>query len=663
MLADGRPGPAPGWDMVDRNNAKPTTGAARDWRYDRVSATGGSNFFRALIENVGDIVALLDRNGTVLYQSAAVMEVLGHEIVPPVGHSVLDSVHPEDRERMRERIAICARTPDWMSMETFRLRHRDGSWRWMEARAKNMLDDPEVGAILCISRDVTQTRRLEQQLREAEQLARFGHWRWAKNEPAPRWSDGAAKILDRPAQSMPTDGDWHRDLIHPEDQEALLSKLLEVFDTKESIIAVSRYRSGDGGYRHIKTYAYAEFDASEEIGALFGLVEDVTEQVHAEEALRHSEARYRLLAEQASDIVHHATPAGEIIFISPSVEGTLGYPLDELLQMSNLDEILHPEDRERVVMTYRELATSRETLRVEFRLRHKAGNYVWLESTLRGVRGPDGSVSEIVGITRDVSERKRNEIELMEARERAETASHTKSRFLANMSHELRTPLNAIIGFSEMLKLQMFGELGHSRYREYAQLINESGALLLDLINDILDMSKIEAGKYELHHERIDICEVVQGAARLVQGRAEDGGLLLDVDIPADVAALPLQADARALKQILLNLLSNAIKFTPAGGRVIVAVRRRDGAVSMSVTDTGQGIPAEDISRLGQPFEQASSDASLSKQGTGLGLALVRSLAELHGGTFRIESELGQGTTVEVALPLVPRRHATIAAQ
>ena len=264
-------------------------------------------------------------------------------------------------------------------------------------------------------------------------------------------------------------------------------------------------------------------------------------------------------------------------------------------------------------------------------------------------------------MTRDMSERKKYELQLMEAREKAEAASRTKSRFLANMSHELRTPLNAIIGFSDMLKLEMFGTLGNPRYVEYAHLINQSGGLLLDLISDILDMSKIEAGKYDLHPEVVDVEELVGQAVKLVSGRADAGGLTLAAEIAPAVANQRLFADMRALTQILLNLLSNAVKFTPTGGRVDVKVSVTGNNIRFMVSDTGRGIPKEFLPRLTHAFEQVTNDAELSKQGTGLGLALVRSLAELHGGTILIESEIDQGTQVMVDIPL--QRQAVQAAQ
>ncbi|MBO6684129.1 MAG: sensor histidine kinase, partial [Parvibaculum sp.] len=208
-------------------------------------------------------------------------------------------------------------------------------------------------------------------------------------------------------------------------------------------------------------------------------------------------------------------------------------------------------------------------------------------------------------------------------------------------------------GFSEILRMQMFGEIGHPRYMEYAQLINESGALLLDLISDILDMSKIEAGKYELHPESLEATAIIESCVRLVRGRAEENGVQLVKKIDCG-AGSEITADERALKQILLNLLSNSVKFTPANGIITIEAVASDETIRFTVSDTGRGIPQDQIARLGQPFEQIATDAALSKQGTGLGLALVRSLAELHGGSMCIESELGAGTKVIVTLPKVP---------
>ena len=615
-----------------------------------------ARFYRALIENVGDIVTLLDRDANIIYQSSAMWDVLGYGPEPFFGMPVVEGVHPEDRERVASQLRKCAETPNWISIENFRLPHKDGSWRWMETRAKNQLDNENIRAILCISRDVTNSRRLEHQLREAERLARFGHWRWAKGAPSPDWSEGVAKILDRTAAEMPTSGDWYVDLVHPDDRNTLLSQFIDAFETRETILCITRFLAGDGTYRHIKTYAYAETDARGEIGALVGLAEDVTQEVKAREALERSEAKYRVMAEEASDIIHHIAPDEKILYASPSVKTVLGYEIDEIGHLEALIERIHPDDAKRLVAAFEKFQREDEEFRHDYRFKHRDGHYVWLETTMRAVRSSDGTLKEMISTTRDMSERKKYELQLMEARERAETANRTKSRFLANMSHELRTPLNAIIGFSDMLKLEMFGKLGSPRYIEYAQLINQSGGLLLDLISDILDMSKIEAGKYELHREIVDVTDVVSQAIKMIKGRAEAGGINLSVEITPAAAACPLFADVRALTQILLNLLSNAVKFTPRGGNVSVLVREYESNVCFIVEDTGRGIPAEHLPRLTRAFEQVTTDAELTKQGTGLGLALVRSLAELHDGHIRIESEEDKGTRVCVEIPVETAR-------
>ncbi|MEI9904120.1 MAG: PAS domain-containing sensor histidine kinase, partial [Asticcacaulis sp.] len=235
------------------------------------------------------------------------------------------------------------------------------------------------------------------------------------------------------------------------------------------------------------------------------------------------------------------------------------------------------------------------------------------------------------------------------AKIRAEAANHAKSEFLANMSHELRTPLNAINGFSEIMATEMFGPLGHPRYKEYSGDILSSGQHLLSLINDILDMSKIEAGKMSLRFEPVLIDEVVEDTLRLVRQRVDKAGLKVRTHLPV----LPeIEADFRALKQILLNLLTNAIKFTPQGGTITVSAVMTDANVHISVADTGIGIAEKDLERLARPFEQIENQFSKTREGTGLGLALTKSLIEMHNGRMDIDSKVGEGTTVHVILPL-----------
>ena len=234
---------------------------------------------------------------------------------------------------------------------------------------------------------------------------------------------------------------------------------------------------------------------------------------------------------------------------------------------------------------------------------------------------------------------------------RAEEANQTKSKFLANMSHELRTPLNAIIGFSEIMGSGMFGTLGSEKYQEYCHDILTSGHYLLEVINDILDMSKIEAGRVKLDLESLDLSRTLAESLRVVAGRAHDKNLVLDADIATSIS---LVADRRATKQIIVNLLSNAVKFTPEGGRVAIRSRLVNDKVMLFIADTGIGIPQQSLTRLGHPFEQVESQLTKTYQGSGLGLAIARSLTHLHGGTMRLRSQIGKGTVVCISLPRHP---------
>jgi two-component system cell cycle sensor histidine kinase PleC len=261
----------------------------------------------------------------------------------------------------------------------------------------------------------------------------------------------------------------------------------------------------------------------------------------------------------------------------------------------------------------------------------------------------------VIDLKRSQAELERQAIELADLAEkyseektRAEEANQTKSKFLANMSHELRTPLNAIIGFSEIMESGMFGTLGSEKYREYCHDILTSGHYLLEVINDILDMSKIEAGRMKLDMEQLDLSTTLAESLRVVSGRADDKNLLLDSDIDG---AISVVADRRAIKQIIVNLLSNAVKFTPDGGKVVVRGRLLSNSIMLMIADTGIGIAPHSLAKLGRPFEQVESQLTKTYHGSGLGLAIARSLTNLHGGTMRLRSKLGAGTVVCVSLP------------
>lgn len=273
---------------------------------------------------------------------------------------------------------------------------------------------------------------------------------------------------------------------------------------------------------------------------------------------------------------------------------------------------------------------------------------------LEGEKELKATIADLRNSRRELEQQKQQLVDLAEKyaqeKNRAEAASQTKSQFLANISHELRTPLNAVIGFSEVMQNGLFGELGNPKYAEYARDIHESGNYLLEVINDILDMSKIEAGRISLKVDEIDAGELVEDSLRVAVPAGIDR-----IEVKrTGLTNLPMQADRRAVKQILLNLLSNAVKFTPRQGTITVRLTKRDGFARIAITDTGIGIPESKLHKLGRPFEQVQNQFTKSHKGSGLGLAISRSLVEMHGGRFEIKSKEGKGTTVICKLPLKP---------
>ena len=287
----------------------------------------------------------------------------------------------------------------------------------------------------------------------------------------------------------------------------------------------------------------------------------------------------------------------------------------------------------------------------------KDGSLVIVNQTISPIVNDDGQVTHFVAIHDDITDRKEVENELREAKISAESANSVKTQFLANMSHELRTPLNAVIGFIDMMRLETFGPLGHDKYREYSTDIHTSASHLLTLISDILDVSKIEAGRMSLSEDHIHLADLAETCRKLLSYRAREGGVSLITFVPDNLP--DLRADEVRVKQIVLNLLTNAIKFTPSGGTVRLAMEiSAQGGVVIRAEDSGVGIASEDLNKILEPFGQAGDTNSLSKEGVGLGLYLVKAFSEMHGGHVDVASELGVGTHVTVTFP--PERNLPV---
>jgi signal transduction histidine kinase len=311
--------------------------------------------------------------------------------------------------------------------------------------------------------------------------------------------------------------------------------------------------------------------------------------------------------------------------------------------------VVHPEDRERISRTFASLiAEGAEEFTLEYRIQRSDGSVaVVSEIGRRFLAG--GKLLSSFGTIQDITERKQAEDALRRAQMDAEIANRAKSQFLANVSHELRTPLNAIIGFSEIMNGELMGPLGSAIYKSYASDIHESGRHLLAIINDILDLSRVEAGQIAINETRVEIHRLVAACLILVRGRADDGGLAVSVD--ASSATPEILGDERLLKQTLLNLLSNAIKFTPRGGVIRIATRLTKTGVEIAVSDSGIGMSESELAKIAKPFVQLENWLVRKYEGTGLGLSIAKAFCELHDGRLEIVSAPGQGTTATIHLP------------
>ena len=371
----------------------------------------------------------------------------------------------------------------------------------------------------------------------------------------------------------------------------------------------------------------------------------------AEAHLRESEERFRVLVQNNPYGIQEIDTRGYITFTNPAHDKIYGYPNDEMLGMSIWELLAFETEQEKLRQYLEELVREQPSPAPYLEQdRTKDGRLIDVLVHWAYKRDGEGNVIGFISTLSDITERKLAEQQLLEAKEQAELANRSKTEFLANMSHELRTPLNSVIGFSEILEGEFFGALGSDKNREYVADIKNSGEHLLKVISDILDVSRIEVGMLELEEEEVDIGEILTTSIAMVQMRANQAQVTISSEMPAEDPIL--LADPTRIKQILLNLLSNAIKFTAVGGKATVTVVQEDsGSLTLRVTDTGVGIEPEFLDLVFEPFSQTGDTMTRSREGTGLGLSLTKSLTELHDGTLELESELGVGTTATVWFP------------
>ncbi len=531
----------------------------------------------------------------------------------------------------------------------------------MDVRPRARPSDAEIENLKVLARMVgemidqaeTERRQSEQLrlLKMSEEMAGVGHWRMDVETQRVTWSDQVYRIYGLDRDSFDPNLSDALDFIHPDDREVARQMVTRALATGEGFRIRSRLIQTDGEERVVEGHSDTERDSNGRVVSLFGVLQDVTEAERATRRMAESEQRHRLLADRATDIIITYGVDGLVTYVSPSIERVSGHLPQDVVGRPVTD-LIHPEDVPVLAESFREFVKAPPEWSqrgVTYRGLVKGGGTLWFEARTSMIRDENGRVVEFQDLVRDVTETKRLEEALIEARDRAEAGARAKSEFLANMSHELRTPLTSVIGFSGLL--QQSAALPETE-RRYADRIGTASEALLGVINDILDYSKLEAGAVEMEARAFDPGALAHAAAAMVEGQCEVKGLTLTVAVDPDLPAA-LAGDEGRLRQVMLNFLANAAKFTASGG-VTLDTSWTGERLRVAVTDTGIGIAAEKIDTLFERFSQADNSTTRVYGGTGLGLSISRRLVEMMGGEIGAESRIGEGSTFWFEVPLTP---------
>jgi PAS domain S-box-containing protein len=608
--------------------------------------------FRMLAENSRDVIRLYDADATIRYASPSSLAVLGYAPQELIGHPSSEFQHPDDAASSDGRQGAIVGTDGEVTL-TYRSRHNDGGYIWLESSVRALRDEPG-GAVTGFqeaARDISDRVRSEEALRAAEERYR----ELFENSPTgitrveldgtplavnPAWA--SLMGYDSPQQFITEVASMTELYVDPADREAMTRTAVE-HGTASGLEV--RLRRRDNTTLWIAMDIQSIRNADGEVVARQGTGVDITARKRSEEALRESEERFRLLAENSTDVITRVSTDSIMRYVSPASRELYGYDPEEMVGRS-VWEYIHPEDHATVRQTSSAVRLpSGHDHAVEYRARRADGSYVWVESKVRTLW--DLATGEPLGFhstTRDISDRKHTEVELRRARQEAEGANSAKSEFLSRMSHELRTPLNAILGFGQLLERAPLDERPH----RHAEHVVKGGRHLLTLIDEVLEITQIESGNISISVEPLLLTRAVEDTVELIRSIADHRGISIEADLTA-VADLYVMADAQRLKQVLLNLLANAVKYNSPDGSIRVSAAEEGETIALGVSDTGAGIAAEDLPRVFTPFDRLGAETS-DIEGTGLGLALARGLAEAMGGSLDATSELGTGSTFKLRL-------------
>jgi PAS domain S-box-containing protein len=558
-----------------------------------------------------------------------------------VGLGWLDAIHPDDGERTNQVWMEAVQTRSLYDIE-YRIRGADGNYRYFQARGVPILDeDGSIREWIGTCTDIHDRKQAEDAIKQSEEryrslIAATSQMVWT--------ADAEGRCPDLPSWRAYTGqteaqvvGLGWLDAIHPDDLERTNQVVREAAQTNSLYEVEYRLRGADGNYRYFQARGVPIINEDGSIREWVGTCTDIHDRKQAEDAIKQSEERYRSLTLAISQIVWTADDQGGSSDL-PSWRAYTGQTEAQMVGLGWLDAI-HPGDRERTNQVWMEAVQTNSLFEIEYQLRSADGNYRYFQ--VRGVPllDEDGSIREWIGTCTDIHDRKEAEILQAKAKEAAEAASRAKSEFLANMSHELRTPLNGIMGYAQILQRS---KLLNEEERSRINVIYQCGSHLLTLINDILDLSKIEAQKVELMPTDFHFPAFLQGVAEMCRIRAEIKGIHFHFPSSPELP-IGIHADEKRLRQVLINLLSNAIKFTDAGSVTFIVSFATEGKIRFEIRDTGTGIAQDQLQAIFQPFEQVG-DRRRQTEGTGLGLAISQRIVELMGSTIQVQSEMNVGS-------------------